>query len=296
MTERELLKRRLGKTGQMSSIITFGAFALLQVKQKEADAAIEMALKAGINHIDVSPLYGQAEARLGSWFGRHGNSFFLGCKTVERTYSGAWEGLKRSLETLKVDHFDLFQFHMVDNKKELDTILGPAGALEAVLEAKKQGLVRFIGITGHHPPLHNEALQRFDFDTVMFPLNRVHAAHFTEWNDWRLLLKTAGQKDAGVLAIKSVAKRLWEGQDEAHPKYNTWYEPFDKAKEIEKSLRYTLSQDIASAVMPGELKLWPMVIDAANRFQSLTQPEQEQVVSEVSQYPPLFAPWMEGSN
>lgn len=287
-----MLTRRLGKTGHMSSIITFGAVALDRVKQKEADAAIEMALKAGINHIDVSPLYGQAEARLGSWFGRHGkDSFFLGCKTAERTRIAVWEGLKHSLETMKVDHFDLYQFHMVDKKQDLDTILSPGGALEAVLEAKKQGLVRFIGITGHHPPLYNEALQRFDFDTVQFPLNRVHAAHFTDWNDWRQLLQTARQKDVGVLAIKSVAKRIWENPDKAHHKYQTWYEPFDDTKDIEKSLWYTLSQYITSAVTPGELKLWPKIIEAASRFQHLTQQEQQKVISEVAQYPPLVAPW-----
>ncbi len=290
-------KRRLGRTGHNASIITLGGYALgFEVTQKEVDAAIEKALAAGVKQIDVSPVYGQAEARLGSWFKRHGNSFFLGCKTTERTRTGAWEGLKRSLETLQVDHFDLFQFHGVKNSNELNTILGPEGALEAILEAKKQGLVRFIGITGHHPPLYNEALRRFDFDTVMFPLNRVHAAHFNNWNDWRALLKTTRQKDVGVLAIKSVAKRLWEDGDEVHHKYNTWYEPFDEAKEIEKSLRYTLSQDITSAVMPGELKLWPMVINAAERFQPMTQKEQQQVIAEVAQYPPLFAAWMEQSN
>jgi aryl-alcohol dehydrogenase-like predicted oxidoreductase len=286
-------KRRLGRTGQMSSILTFGGFALSEATQKEADKGIEMALKAGINHVDVSPIYGQAEARLGSWFARHGNSFFLGCKTAERTKNGAWEGLKRSLENLKVDHFDLYQFHMVDNNRELAEILGPAGALEAVLEAKKQGLVRFIGITGHHPPLHDEALKRFDFDTVMFPLNRVHAAHFSGWNDWRPLLKTARQKDLGVLAIKVAAKRLWDVPGEGNHKYNTWYEPFDEAGEIEKCYRYTLSQDITSAVMPGELKLWPAIIDAAERFKPLTLKEQRPIISEVKQYPPLFASWME---
>jgi predicted aldo/keto reductase-like oxidoreductase len=280
----------------MSSIITFGSYALYGVKQKEADAAIEMALQAGINHVDVSPIYGQAEARLGSWFKRHGNSFFLGCKTTERTKTGAWEGLKQSLETLQADHFDLFQFHGVKNNNELNTILGPGGALEAVLEAKKQGLVRFIGITGHHPLLFNEALKSFDFDTLMFPLNRVHAAHFNDWNDWRPLLKTARQKDAGVFAIKSVAKRLWPDGDEAKHKYNTWYEPFDEAGDIEKSLWYTLSQDITSAVMPGELKLWPMAIEAAQRFKPMTPEEQRQAISEVSQYPPLHAPFMEQSN
>jgi aryl-alcohol dehydrogenase-like predicted oxidoreductase len=286
-------KRRLGRTGQMSSILTFGGFAIGWVNQKEADAAIEMALKAGINHVDVSPIYGGAESRLGSWFQRHGNDFFLGCKTEARTKTEAWESLKRSLETLHIDHCDLFQFHGVKNNSELNTILGPGGALEAFLEAKAQGLLRFIGITGHFPPLFNEALKRFDFDTVMFPLNRVHAAHFNDRNDWRALLKTARKKDVGVFAIKSVAKRVWEDGDEAPHKYNTWYEPFDEAEEIEKSLRYTLSQDITSVALPGELKLWPMVIAAAQRFRPMTPKEQRQVISEAAQYEPLFAPWME---
>jgi len=285
-------KRKLGRTGQMSSIITFGSFALSRAGQKESDTAVEMALEAGINHVDVSPLYGDAEKRLGSWFGRHSNSFFLACKTAERTKQGAWEGIKKSLDTLKVDHFDLYQFHMVDSRKDLDTILGPGGALEAVLEARQQGLLRHIGITGHHPPLYNEALERFDFDTVLFPLNRVHAAHFTEWNDWRTLLNTARQKQVGVLAIKSVAKRLWPEDQGQNQKYNTWYEPFDQALDIAKSLHYTLSQDVTSAVMPGELKLWPMVIQAAKNFKPMTVAEQLQVVSEVAQYPALFAPFM----
>ena len=149
-----MLTRRLGKTGHMSSVLIFGAFAIGFVEQKEADSAMENALKAGINHIDVSPTYGKAEARLGSWFGRHGNDFFLGCKTGERTKAGVWESLKRSLDTLKIDHCDIFQFHGVDKTKDLDTILGVGGGLEAILEAKKQGLIRFIGITGHHPPLY----------------------------------------------------------------------------------------------------------------------------------------------
>jgi predicted aldo/keto reductase-like oxidoreductase len=194
---------------------------------------------------------------------------------------------------MKVDHFDVYQFHMVDNNQELDTILGPGGALEAVLEAKKQGLVRFIGITGHHPPLHNEALKQFDFDTVMFPLNRVHAAHFSGWNDWRPLLKTAKQKNVGVFAIKVVAKRLWEnGGDETNNKYNTWYEPFDQASEIERCYQYTLSQAITSTVMPGELKLWPTIIETAEQFKPLTPRAQKLLTSEVAEYPPLHAAWM----
>jgi aryl-alcohol dehydrogenase-like predicted oxidoreductase len=285
--------RRLGKTGHMSSIIAFGGFALRQVSQKEADAALEMALNHGINHIDVSPIYGQAEKRIGSWLKRNGRKFFLACKTHERGKKGAWESLKQSLETLKVDSFDLFQFHGVDSIEVLNTILGPGGALEAVLEARKQELVRFIGITGHNPPVQNEALRRFDFDTVMFPLNRVHAAHPTEWNNFLPLLQTARQKDVGVMAIKSVAKRAWEKTGRTSRPYGTWYEPFDEASEIEKSLWYTLSQDIATAVLPGELKLWPMIIDAARRFKPLHKKEQQEVISQASQYQPLVGPNMD---
>ncbi|OGN98967.1 MAG: hypothetical protein A2Y58_01200 [Chloroflexi bacterium RBG_13_51_52] len=286
-------KRRLGKTEHMSSILIFGSFALFRVRQKEADAALEMALENGINHIDVSPLYGDAEKHLGSWFKRNGKKFFLGCKTAERTKTGAWESLKRSLDTLKVDRFDLFQLHGVDDIKTLNTALGPGGAMEAIMEAKAQGLLRFIGITGHNPPLHNQALKLFNFDTVMFPLNRVHAAHPTDWNDFKPLLKTARQKDVGVMAIKSVAKRAWEGAKARQHPYNTWYEPFDEPKEIEKSLRFTLSQDITSAVMPGELQLWPMILDAAKRFKPLNEREQQEAMSQVVQYQPLAGPRMD---
>jgi len=285
-------KRRLGRTGHMSSIITFGGFAVGWVSQKESDTAIETALEAGINTVDVAPSYGGAEARLGSYFERHGNSFFLNCKSTARTKKGAWESLKQSLETLHVDHCDLFEFHGLKST-DLDSVLGPDGALEAALEAKKQGMVRFVGITGHHPVFFNEAIKRYNFDTVMFPLNRVHAAHFNDWNDWRPLLKTARQKDMGVFAIKSVAKRVWPGGEEAGHKYNTWYEPFDEAEDIEKSLRYALSQDITSAVLPGELKLWPMIFEAAERFKPMTQKEQRQVIDEVAQYPPLHAPFFD---
>jgi predicted aldo/keto reductase-like oxidoreductase len=285
-------KRRLGKTEQMTSLLIFGSFALFRIKQKDADAAIEMALENGINQVDVSPLYGDAEKHLGSYFKRHGKQFFLSCKTAERTKAGAWEGLKKSLETLHIDQFDIFQLHGVDEINILKKVLGPGGAMEAILEAKEQGLIRFIGITGHNPPLHNQALQLFDFDTVMFPLNRVHAAHPTDWNEFRPLLKTARQKDVGVMAIKSVAKRAWEGK-QANVEHNTWYEPFTNAREIEKSLRYTLSQDITAAVLPGELSVWPIMIDVAKRFKPLTTQEQQNVMADVKQYQPLVGPQMD---
>jgi aryl-alcohol dehydrogenase-like predicted oxidoreductase len=169
-------KRRLGKTGHMSSVLTFGGAAIGQVSQQEADAAIELAVKHGVNHFDVAPTYGEAELRLGPWMEKNRNEIFLGCKTTERSKAGAWESLQHSLERLRVKHFDLFQFHGVNDLETLNAILGPGGALEAVLEAREQGLVHYIGITGHRPFVQVEALNRFPFDTVLFPLNRVLAA------------------------------------------------------------------------------------------------------------------------
>jgi aryl-alcohol dehydrogenase-like predicted oxidoreductase len=287
-------KRRLGKTGHMSSILIFGGFALFNITQKAADAAIENALENGINHIDVSPFYGDAEKHLGSWFKRHGKKeFFLACKTAERRKQGAWEGLKRSLDTMKVDKFDLFQLHGVDKLEILEIALGPGGAMEAILEAKQQGLVDNIGITGHNPPLYNTALERFDFDTVLFPLNRIHAVHPTDWNEYRPLLKTARKKDVGVMAIKSVAKGTWVDAKQGPPHHNTWYEPFTEPAEIEKSLWFTLSQDTTAAVLPGELTLWPTIIDAAQRFKPLSKKEQQEYMSQAAQYQPLAGPDMD---
>jgi aryl-alcohol dehydrogenase-like predicted oxidoreductase len=280
-------KRRLGKTGHMSTVLTLGGAALGNVTQAEADAGINLALEHGINHIDVAPSYGEAELRIGPWMPGHRKDFFLGCKTQVRDKNGAWESIKRSLDRLKTSYFDLFQFHAVDSIAALDTVLGPGGALEAVLEAKQQGLVKHVGITGHRPPVYVEALRRFDFDTVLFPLSRVHTAHFDKDNDYRPLLELAKSKDVGVLAIKAVSKQLWPAGQRA---YGTWYEPFDSQAEIDRSLWYTLSQGVTTCPMAGDLKLWPKIIDAAERFRPMTAEEQAAAVNAVSRYQPIAVP------
>jgi len=216
---------------------------------------------------------------------KHHKEVFLACKTTERGKTGAWESIKRSLELLKADYFDLFQFHGVDDLETLNVVLGPMGALEAVLEAKEQGLVRHIGITGHRPFVQIEALNHFDFDTLLFPVNCVLAAHRNDFNDFLPLLEIARQKDVGTIGIKAITKRPWEA---AMRMYRTWYEPFDEQEEIDKSLWYALSQGINTAAMPADLHLWPLVIDAAERFRVLDTREQEETISEVKQYKPLF--------
>ena len=170
-------KRRLGRTGHMSSIITLGCCALGRISQEEADKIIELALSHGVNHFDVAPTYGDAELRLRPWMKDHRDEIFLACKTQKRTKKEASEELKRSLERLGVDYIDLYQFHGLDDLKELEVAFGPEGALQAMLEAREEGVIKYIGITSHRPPTIIEALKRFDLDTVLFPLNFVLRKH-----------------------------------------------------------------------------------------------------------------------
>ncbi len=277
--------RKLGKTGHMSSLVTFGAAALSRVSQEEADAAVELAMSHGVNHIDVAPSYGEAELRLGPWLARHSKEVFLGCKTTDRGKAAAGESFKRSLDRLRVDRFDLFQFHAVNDLETLGVILGPGGALEAVLEAREQGLVSYIGITGHRPAVQVEALNRFPFDTLLFPINRVLAARRNDYSDFSVLLDRARQLDVGTLGIKAVARQPWA--DTTH-KYRTWYEPFDTQDDIDRGLWWSLSQGITTAPMAGDLSLWPMIIDAAERFRPLDEAGQAEAVAEAKGYRSIF--------
>ncbi len=280
-------KRRLGKTGHMSSVLALGGAALRNVTQSEADAAIQLAIEHGVSHFDVAPLYGQAEVLLGPWLEKHRKEIFLACKTLSRSKTEARESINRSLERLRVDYFDLYQLHGIDELETLNVVLGSCGALEAILEAKEQGLIRHIGITGHRPYVQIEALNRFDFDTVMFPLSRLHAAHISDFNNFVPLLEVTNKKDVGIIAIKSLARQPYR---QATHKYQTWYEPFDKQTEIDKCLWYTLSQEVTTVAMPSDVRLWPMVLDAVERFKPMDRREQEAVVAEMKGYQPIFIP------
>ena len=277
--------RKLGRTGHKSSVIALGGAALWDVTQEEADAAINMAIERGVNHFDVAPRYGQAEIRTGPVLEKYRKQIFLACKTTERSRIGAWETIKRSLDRLRTDYFDLYQLHMVSDAETLNVVMGPDGALEAVVEARDQGLVRYIGITGHRPYVQIEAVNRFDFDTVLFPLNRVSAAHQNDYTEFRFLIDTAKKKDIGTITIKAIAKQPWNA---GMRMYRTWYEPFTEQADIDKSIWYTLSQEISTTVLPGDLRLWPKVLDAAERFKPMGEKEQEAVISEARVYKPIF--------
>jgi aryl-alcohol dehydrogenase-like predicted oxidoreductase len=280
--------RRFGRTGHNSTVAIFGAAALGRVTQAEADATLERIIAAGVNHIDVAPSYGEAELRIGPWMTRERQRFFLGCKTTERTKAGAAAELRGSLQRLRVDSFDLFQLHAVKTMEELDQVTTPGGALEAVIEAREQGLTRYIGITGHGvdaPAIYLEALRRFDFDSVLFPLNFVQYANPTYRKNAEELVRQCRIKNVGTMVIKSVCERPWGNLPQTH---NTWYKPFTDAEHIQAAVNFALSQDVTGLCTAGDITVLPLVLDACARFKPMSKEEQEALIATANQYEPLF--------
>jgi len=282
-------KRRFGCSGHMSTVAIFGAAAFYAVTQAQADAAMEQVIAAGVNHIDVAPTYGQAEERLGPWLARERARFFLGCKTTGRSKEAAAAELRRSLERLRVDSFDLYQLHAVSSMEDLDQVTAPRGALEAVIEARAEGLTRFIGITGHGlqaPAVFLEALERFDFDSVLFPLNFVLYAHPAYRRQAEELLRRCRARDVGVMTIKAIAKRPWGDRPRA---YSTWYEPFDDAWHIQQAVNFALSQDVTGLCTAGDVTLLPRFLEACVCFTLLSTVQQEELLATAADVEPIFS-------
>lgn len=280
--------RRLGRTGHMSTLAIFGAAAFYRTTQAESDAAMREVIAAGVNHIDVAPSYGLAEERLGPWLARERDRFFLGCKTQERTREAAQAELHRSLERLQVDAFDLYQLHAVTNMEELDQVTRPGGALEAIVDARDKGLTRFIGITGHGvgvPSVFLEALNRFDFDSVLFALNFVQYADPAFRRKAEELLRQCRARDVGVMIIKAIAKGPWGDRPKV---YNTWYQPFEDADQIQAGVRFALSQDVTGLCTAAEVSLLPLFLEACQRFRPMDMAEQEALIASAVEYEPLF--------
>lgn len=281
-------KRRFGRTGHMSTVAIFGAAAFWEIEQPDADRVMEMVIEAGVNHIDVAPSYGQAEQRIGPWMPRERERFFLGCKTMERTREGAWGEMQRSLRLLRTDYFDLYQLHAVNSMEELDACTMAGGALEALLEARKQGLIRHIGITGHgidSPAIYIEALKRFDFDSVLFPLNFVQMSIPDFRKSAEALIAECKAKDVGTMAIKTTTKGPW---GEKQKTATTWYEPFDRMEEIQQAVNFALSYEVTGLCTAGDTKVLPMVLTACQNYSQLSQPEREAMIQSGQQFEPLF--------
>jgi aryl-alcohol dehydrogenase-like predicted oxidoreductase len=280
--------RRFGRTEHTSTVAIFGGAAFWEVTQAEADAKMEQVIAAGVNHIDVAPSYGAAEERLGPWLARERDRFFLGCKTMERTKAGAADELRRSLERLRVDSFDLYQIHAITTRDELDQVTRPGGALEAILDARAEGLTRFIGITGHGldvPAIFLEALRRFDFDSVLFPINFVLYANPAYRRDAEELLRQCRARDVGTMIIKTVARGPWGDRPKT---YTTWYEPFDDPDHIQQSVDFALSQDVTGLCTAGDVTILPLFLEACERFAPMSADEQEALIATATEYEPLF--------
>ncbi len=282
--------RRLGRTGHQSSLVIMGTAGLGRVEQVEADAAMDFMLAHGVNHIDIAPSYGDAELRVGPWLPGIRRQIFLGSKTTKRTRQEAWDELQSTLRRLQVSSVDLYQFHAVTTMTDLDAIFAPGGALEAFVEAKKQGLTRYLGITGHGldaPRIQIEALKRYDLDTVMFPLNFVLWTNPQYRADVEELLDLCAKRDVGVQCIKSLCRAPWGDRPRA---WRPWYEPFSDLHMIKAATRWALSQPITAIPCAGDNRLWPAIVDAAERFTPMSRKEQDELLATASQYEPLWAP------
>jgi predicted aldo/keto reductase-like oxidoreductase len=285
-----LAKRRIGRIGYESSVVMFGAASLGNVTQAEADESIRYALEHGVNHFDTAASYGDAELRMGPIISGVRNGIFLATKTGKRTKAEAKEEIYRSLERMQVDNVDLLQLHSVGTLEELDKCTAKGGALEAALEAKEQGIVKAIGITGHGhqaPVTHLEALKRFPFETVLLPLNyyMYSLPEYREAID--ALMEEAGKQQAAVRAIKAIAKGPWAVDQQRS--YATWYEPFDQQPVIDACVHFILSfPGLAGFATAGDIHLFPKIVDAAERYGSMTDEQAEQILSKISGYTTVF--------
>lgn len=279
-------KRLFGRTGHRSTIITLGGAVFMHpVSLVDEEDFMKFVLDHGINHIDVAPTYGDAEVRLGKWVKEYRNNFFLGCKTGKRTKKEAAESLRQSLKNLQTDYFDLYQLHGLHDLEELKVALSEDGAVRAMQEAKEQGLVKFLGITGHNPVTILEAVKRFDFDAVELPVNYILHAHPEPKNDYEPVLSLARERNIGSIAIKTVAKGPWLTDERTS---NTWYRPFTTKPEVTEAVRFTLSQDVNTAASSSNIKVAKMMVEAAEQFKPLSEDEQQELMMKATALEPLF--------
>jgi len=268
-----IAKIPFGKTGHESTRIIFGAAALGAMRQERADQILELLFEYGVNHIDVAASYGDAELRIGPWMKKHRNHFFLATKTGDRTHDSAWRSIQRSLERLQVDHVDLIQFHNLTDEAGWETALGPGGALEAAIEAKEKGMVRFIGVTGHGtmaPKMHLRSLERFDFSSVLFPLNYTLMQDPEYASDVNTLIDVCTNKGVAIQTIKSAARRRYREGDTQ--KRFSWYEPVKEHEALQRAVHYILSRPNIFLNSSSNVILLPQILQAASEFDAETAP------------------------
>jgi len=281
-TEGAIPRRRLGKTGVEVSAIAMGGIVVMNLPQKEADAMVRWAYDNGVTYFDVAPTYGDAEERLGPALKGLRDKVFLACKTGKRDRQGAAEELRQSLKRLQTDHFDLYQLHALRALDDVERAFAPDGAMEAFLEAREQGLVRFLGFSAHSEEAALAALERFPFDTVMVPVN--FACLLKNGFGAKVIAK-AQEVGAAVIAIKAMAKTYWANGRQV-PK--CLYGPMTERSQAELALRFSLTHPIAAAVPPGDERLFQMAVEIAKGYRPLDEEEHQRLQALAAPLTPLF--------
>ena len=283
-----LAKRAYGKTGIKLSIIGLGGLVINGLEQKQADKIVAKAIEKGVNYFDVAPTYGDAELKLGPALEPYRKNVFLACKTGQRKREGAEAELKQSLKRLRTDYLDLYQLHgLADLKKDVDVAFAKGGVMEVFVEARKAGLVRHLGFSAHTVEAALAALDRYDFDSVMFPVN---FACYYGGDFGRQVIKKAKSKKAAVLAIKALAYRPWQTKDSPGRKEfsKCWYEPLWDRKEAELGLRFALSQPVTAAIPPSDEKMFWLAVDIAMDFKPINSKEKREIEAWGVRTMPIF--------
>jgi aryl-alcohol dehydrogenase-like predicted oxidoreductase len=260
-------KQPFGQTGHKSTATIFGGAAIGRVTQEEADQTRDQLLKHGVNHIDTAASYGDSELRIGPWMQKHRNDFFLATKTGCRTYQEAHDEIRKSLKRLRVDHVDLLQLHNLTHPDDWDVAMAEGGALEAAVEAKDQGLTRFIGVTSHGllaAAMHTRSLERYDFDSVLLPWNYVLYKSERYRQEFEKLLKICKDRGVAFQTIKSITKGPWADKERTR---NTWYEPLEAQEDIERAVSWILGEGHIFLNTCSDTYLLPRVLDAASRYE-----------------------------
>jgi len=277
-----------GNTGHISTRTLFGAAALWDVTQYEADKTFELLMNYGVNHIDTARSYGDAELRIGPLMKRQRDDFFLATKTGKRTKKEAEQELRESLKRLQTEYVDLWQMHFLVDEDEWQTAMGPGGALEAFIEAKEQGLVRFLGVTGHGfnaPEMHMKSLERYPFDAVLFPFNYMMMKNSEYASSVRRLLAVCRKNRIAVQTIKAIARKAEKEDENLH---TTWYEPLTEADAIQKAVHWVLQESQVFLNTAGDIDLLPYILEAANKFSHGPGAEEMEKLEKTFGLEPLF--------
>ena len=286
-TNSHLARRPYGKSGDMLSIVGFGGIILWGMEQAKANRLVGEVIERGVNYVDIAPSYGDAEVQMGPALEPYRKNVFLACKTTKRDAAGARAELAQSLKRLRTDYLDLYQLHAItDVAKDVDAVFGSGGAMEAYIEAKRAGVVRHLGFSAHSVEAAMAAMDRYDFDSILFPVN---FATYHEGNFGPQVMELAKSRGVSRLAIKPLASTKWQPDDPMKKEYPLcWYKPLTDAKQAELALTWTLSQDITAAIPPGHEGLFRMCLDFAVRFKPMT-PMQETEARELAKtFKPIF--------